>query len=539
MMNHVVSTSTAADFAPRPEREDAALYAAVQARFLANLVRGNHQLFRTDARDLFPLYLDNLPAEHRQYHTCNACRSFFEDYGGLAVVDGDGRLVPAVWDPEDAPPYHRPAIEAVANAVDRAAITGVFLSRDPVWGRPRTGEWTHYSLTPPTAAWPHPFKTPGQVAAEKLEEYRMLNRALEENPRGLVEKALAVVEADALYRGEKVAGVLRWLAGLHARLGGTSRSRRANVTWLVVASAPPGFCHVRGGVAGSLLQGMAAGLRHEEVAARFAAKMHPLRYQRPQAAPAAGNIAQAERVVESMGIRASLRRRFARLDEVRALWRPKPADPPRPGVFGHLTPKGTVEEAPTTLSTVTMTWDKFRRSVLPTADRIEYWADDRPGPYAGLLTAADPDAPPILQWDRPDRRNPVSWYLWHGGSLPIQWGLVPGRWHDVEAVALKPSLWDDESDRRHGDGVLFLLRGAADSRRSGLALFPETLRSDLHGIRATIEAFSRSGAIEDGAGPPACGVLLATAGTAGFPPGREFRVTSGPVKRVYILDRWD
>lgn len=34
--------------------------------------------------------------------------------------------------------------------------------------------------------------------------------------------------------------------------------------------------------------------------------MNPLQYQRPQAAPSAGNVAQAERIVEKLGIANSL-----------------------------------------------------------------------------------------------------------------------------------------------------------------------------------------------------------------------------------------
>src|SRR5690606_31045341 len=105
----------------------------------------------------------------------------------------------------------------------------------------------------------------------------------------------------------------------------------------------------------------------DDVAHSFAAKMHPLQYQRPQAAPTAGAIAAAERLVEQMGIAPALRRRFARLDEIEALWRP--AAEPEPaesagGVFAHLTPKGKIPTRELELPATTMTWEKFQRTVL-------------------------------------------------------------------------------------------------------------------------------------------------------------------------------
>jgi hypothetical protein len=67
---------------------------------------------------------------------------------------------------------------------------------------------------------------------------------------------------------------------------------------------------------GTLLEDIHVGLPFDDFKAKFAAKMHPLQYQRPQAAPKVGAIAQAEKLVEQLGIVRSLKRRFARLDDL-------------------------------------------------------------------------------------------------------------------------------------------------------------------------------------------------------------------------------
>ena len=47
-----------------------------------------------------------------------------------------------------------------------------------------------------------------------------------------------------------------------------------------------------------------------------------------------------------------------------------------------------------------------------------------------------------------------------------------------------------------GEGVILVIDRARDSQNASLAIFPETLRSDLHAIRATVEAFSKAGKLE-------------------------------------------
>lgn len=89
---------------------------------------------------------------------------------------------------------------------------------------------------------------------------------------------------------------------------------------------------------GTLLKDVATGMDFATVSARFASKMHPLKYQRPQAAPRVGNIADAEKIVAQLGIARSLERRFARIDEIDTLWkyRPVPEVPDRVRVFSRL-----------------------------------------------------------------------------------------------------------------------------------------------------------------------------------------------------------
>jgi hypothetical protein len=516
-----------------------AFLARVQARFSANIGAAS-PLFTTDAEGMWTAYLDSFSPEQRQYHNCHSCRQFIERFGALVTIDDAGMTASAVWNENDAPELYRPAVRAMERLARRGRVTGVFLSADAVWGSPVTGIWRHFAVTPPKAMIYNrrAILTAEQAMAEKREDYGIVQRALAEFSQPMVEQALTLLQTESLYRSEKVLGPAQWLRDLHVARGAAKGTARDNVTWKAVATAPTGFCHPRSSMVGTLLEDIAAGLDFSEVSRRFAEKMHPLQYQRPQAAPSVGNIAQSEKLVEKMGIAASLRRRFARLDEVEALWMPAPTqDEPKGGggVFSHLQPKSAAPPmGGTDMPAVTMTWDKFQRTVLPEALEIEFFAPHGSDNYTALVTAVDPDAPPILQWDREEQRNPVSWYVWHGGSSAAQWGLSGGRFHKVSAVTLKPSMWHGGNDHQ-GAGVVFILDGAKESRFAGLALFPETLRAELREIRPTIEAFSRNGQIEGVEEASACGIAL----MKGNNWNARFRVRSATSTVEYKLDRWD
>ncbi len=490
-------------------------------------------LFTTDAEGLWEAYLKSFPARQRQYHNCSACRHFIRRYGGLVSISALGQTVPALWNPEDADTDHLPAFEAMTKIVKRAKVTGVFLSSDSLLTDcSGSDSWAHFGICQAKPFKRSAVQNAGQAMAEKLEDFKNVQRALEEFPAPLVTKALTLLNTDSLYRSEKVIGPAQFLADLHAGIAEAPKSRRANVVWRGIATAPAGFCHPRSSMIGTLLEDLASGAPFEDVASRFKAKMHPLQYQRPTAAPSAGNIAQAEKVIEQLNAAGSLARRFAKVEEIEAIWRPARESTPAGGVFGHLKTKA---DSPTlSVPAQTMTWAKFSSTILPTAKTIEMLVPGA-GNFTTLITAENADAPPILQWDTEETRNPFSWYVYNGGSTANMWGLNSGTWVKVTAVTLKPPAWFGGNYPHQGEGAIFVLDGAKDSRSagSGAGLFPEILKSEFHGIRATIEAYSRRAVITGES--TASGVLLQSG-----PCDVRVRVTDGSGVRLEIrLDRWD
>lgn len=463
--------------------------------------------------NLWALYLAKIPEEVRQHHTCNACRHFVERFGNLVQVRADGSLSTPIWNEDFAPEELHDAVQAIRELLEGGMVDGQFIHSKTILGVPEAGGFRHLSLMMP----PHLLNrsrvlSDDQAMAEKLEDYKTLQFALAEFKVPYLEDAVRILRADAVDRAGKFLEHAEWLLALKKRqLDRTIRDhRKISLLWLDVAKAPAGWCKPRAQMIGSLLEDLAVGMSFDQVKSRWNAKMAPLQYQRPQEPPKAGAILQAEKLVEQMGLAPAFARRFATLDDLETLWKPIPTKEnaaPAPGLFSKVKPKGVAPRKELDVPPQTMTWAKFAKNVLPTAHGIELFVPVHAN-FTALLTAAFADAPPLIQWDKEDKRNPVSWYLYSGGSLSSRWGLSSSTWVEVPAIIDVPANWN--GGKSSYEGVMLILDGAHDKTHKGSALFPEIIRSELHGVRAVIESYSKENDLIPNVGEPAAGLWIGT-----------------------------
>ena len=520
------------------------LLARIRREFGENTKDGKTPLFTTDAGELYGLLLGCIPKEARQHYNCNACRHFVNRYGGLVKIDEKtGKQTPVMW-PETVPPFFADAVKKIRRKVSTATVTGVFITSGRVLGTPMTGRWKHMAVKiPESMVYRNRLKNTFQEAADKLEDYRLLAAAIGNYRIETVETAVSLLRTESLYRSEKVLGVAEWFLEVLRLLKGEQGTRNKsarNIIWYKAATAPTGFCHISSGMIGTLLDDIEAGYDYDVVSRKFAEKMNPLQYQRPKAAPTAGNVARAEKIVEKLGIANSLKWRYARLDEIRVIWKPKQdgkAKAASAGVFAGVATKDQKQTAPNRMygPAIPITWEKFQRTVLGSARKIEFDVPSGLENYTAILTAENQEAPPIILWDTEESRNPFSWYVYSGGSTPSRWNLVPG-YVEVTGVTLQPNLWQPGYEHS-GASVIFLLKGAKDGGHltSGIALFPEVLKRDLREVRATIEAYSRSEKLGGADEASACGIRL----QKGSSWKARFRVTTDIGTTIYRLERWD
>lgn len=467
-------------------------YAQLEQLVAGRVAANKGPLFRASVPNIWQLYLNGISEHDRQHYNCSCCRRFLERYGTLVAIGSDGLTSPILWSDVEVPEFFRESVRLMREAVSRAAVSCRFFWNDAVWGQPVTGVWTHLHGRPavgPTT------KDAGSLIAESCHEFQVLNRGLAEYPIEVAQQALRALKSDLLYRSEKALSIAKWFVDLHESIMDRPGDIRRNLVWRAVGSAPPGYCHVKTTVIGSLMDDIRAGMDFEMIKSRWSQKLHPLQYQRPQAAPRDGQIEAAERLFAEMGAARSLERRFATLQDIQQfIWRPSEAAPSsatKPGgIFSHLRESAVPK---LDLPAVDIRWSKFEREVLPGVRNLSVVLPHQRSSFYGLMAAVHPDAPPILQWDGLDgKRNTVSWYHYHGGSSPNTWGLSSGLVR-VTGIFHYPFHWTDPEKFKHqADGIMFALEGAVDqNHESGIAIFPETLRSEFREVRSVIEAHSK------------------------------------------------
>lgn len=496
-------------------------------------------LFTTSVENLYDIFLDGLPKEARQHYNCHECRRFVNNYGGLVTIDDAGYTHPVMWE-IICPDFFRDAVANVSKAVRAAKITGVFLTTEKRLGIPKTGKWHHMAvdISKVDRRFKHRDRifTADQKMAEKKEDFKMLMNACIKYKQETIESSVNLLQSNSLYRSEKVLGIAKWFLELKQNMG--KPGCFTNIVWKYVATAPAGFCHISSSMIGTLLDDIEDGMDFETVKRRFDEKMNPTKYQRPKAAPTAQNVARAEEIVAKLGIANSLKRRYARLDELQKVWEPKTETPKvATGVFSKVKTKNSDSVVrPLFGDGGVMTWEKFSRTVLPQAKKIEAHIDYGRDSYAALVTAEDPEAPPIVAWDTEDNRNPFSWYLYSNGSAPGEWNLRAGNWYEVTGVVLQPNMWQVGYDH-HGKGVFFILKGCKDKNNRTSALFPEILRGELREVRATIEAYSKENPLSGDWEADAAGLCYQANASRNW--NCNLRVTTDVGVSTYKLDRWD
>lgn len=523
------------------------LYEELQLAVAHRISENTQPVFTTDSdpEAIWNLYLGQIPEEMRQHYNCSACRHFLKKYGGLTTITTEGESVPLLWSLNgEGLGFFEDIVRSLYKYVAQRRVSGVFRwdVDGASWGQARTGEWTHLHGE---CRFSHESRVmrPHEQMADKLQDFIIMQQGLRDYPLAAVEQAVRVLDSDALTRSEKARGIAVWLLELQRDLDQSPKAVRRNLIWAAVATAPPGYCHIRSTVISTLLDDIVAGLSFAKISERWSKKLHPLQYQRPTAAPREGQIKEAEKLVADLGIAPALKRKYASLSDVLlCLWAPTETQLEQTrseGVFDHLRAEAKIKQVE--IPAMTMTWERFADRVLPDALGLEVMTLSN-GPYYGLVTASDPEAPPVLQWDGLEGlpRNPVSWYFYNQGSSPQQWGLPTRSWVPVTCVFPSPHRWQRPDLFQHqGDHIFFALEGAADSRNESLGLFPEILKKELRGARSVIEAHSGRMKLDAGDPPLANGIALQRNASRNEGRTLYLRVRTSLGLSTYNIDRWE
>ena len=554
------------------------------------ITENNGYLFTTNVpkKDLWHSYLDGFSTEEnkyfyetkiinyafmaiekQKYHNCNCCKDFINKFGGLAVITEDYKVKSVLWSFIEEGVLNRDSIyyNSASNLnklVSKSQINGVFLPKLDNLGvyksyqyinEELTNTWNHFNISIENnincSKLFYPNKQYSDYKKQAIDHqgqairndlYKVIALGLSEYSLETIKAAVTLLDStEALYRQEEILPHAKWLFNLKQILEiQPLPSCKRNVIWKALASAPIGFCHVRSSMLVTLLDDIKAGLSYDVYSKKFKEKMSPLQYRRPQAKPSNGTITQAEKLFKELNLESSLKRRFATIDEIETIWKPKELivkENKEKGIFDSLreTKEGLINNSLQNINGGIITFIKFKKKVLPTADKIEINLLDIRYPFFVITTATDYDSKPILKWDSVEKRNPFSVYFYDKGANKAIFNLTTRGWYDITGISLRPNLWYKEVDEDEIKEILFVIDNCKDLQNQALGLFPEILINDLHPIRSVIEAYSNTHKLDITDEPSACGIGLDTVNDFSIP--LVFKVTSGNSATIYKIDR--
>lgn len=473
-------------------------FTAIQRIFDSRIRSIKEPLFKVSTEGLWGSYLNSFTSSaHMQEHNCRCCKNFIDNYGGLVYITASGNLKSLLWDnPSEYGDFNQ-IFDRLNSIVTGRPIISTFISDSVNLGHKMTAYWEHFHLNVVNTPYINTDRTlnSGQIMAKSIQDIQTLETALTRYKKPIIEKVVTLLRSGSIPGAHLVIGMAEWYLDLHTRLASVKGRAKSNLKWAAVASAPPGFIGMQSSVLATLIDDVVNGDTLEEVIKKYQTKTNGINYQRPQTNPGAQNVKRAEELIEKLGYSESLKRRYARLSDLRLHWSPIPvktSQAPSGGVFSDVPTRGRTSEPQVTrlnADPVTMTFNRFSKRILPTAKSIKV-KTPFVGNYSALVTAVDSSAPNLLQWS-----NTVSWYVYNGGSRARNWGLMDKAYTEVTGITLQPNMWNNECPHQ-GESVFFLLKNARDNNDPGLALFPSLIRSELHEVRKTIEAFSKNKKIE-------------------------------------------
>ena len=470
------------------------------------------------AEKLHRIFLNNLPDNIRQYYNCNACLGFISRFGDLVYVEEDGSLHSLIWDiPEYSMGPFKDSITAMREAVENGNIRCVFSFNENSTfmkiegglcklGMEGTGQWTHfYGKLGPDVIIPEYIKED-----EFRDRINVSRETLNRWKTSTIMTVIGICEGRRLSNSDKVKDRCEALLRIQKMYQtDTNRNSRIDIFWKNHTL----LYHMKGSSIGSLLSDIEDGVSTEYAIDRYNEKVDPISYKRSKSLPSDATIKEAEKIIAELGAENSLKRRFALLSDIpKFLWKPsdkKSEDKPsyREGIFSKVKSKSDAmnEFTPVVNDGGTISIHTFITKTIKDANKIEILTPSHDN-YCAHVTAVDMDAPCIIKYDSKEQRNPITQYVYQGGSDCYGWN-VHGRTY-VECVGIANYPKDMYKDGISDHAITFYLVDAYDLNNNNLALFSDDLIDELYPVRKVIEAYSGSEALEVKKKKKACGLSV-------------------------------
>jgi hypothetical protein len=439
------------------------VFAQTVAVSFQQLTTGHVFVADVDGDALYADYLATFPAgadplfKTATEHDCRCCRHFIRRAGNVVAADASGGLR-TIWDRAAVEGMGRYQVVAsrLRDVVRAARVRDIFRvgERETSFGAKQSrslDKVTQHALT-----WQHFYTgtipsnlraaSPDQVRGDYRTTVQVFERGLTELTPEAVETALALVEANALYRGEEhKSALLNFREAQNRFLSKTDARDREIFVWANAGSTAARF---RNTVIGTLVQDLSEGQDVERAVRAFETKVAPQNYKRTTAIITPWMVKKAMETIGALGLEPALERRFAVLGDVSVndvLWTDGAVRPLMRGGIGdvlmqHAAAARSVEGDEKRAEEIGL--DEFVARVLPETAGLEIlFKGEHVGNLVSLTAPCHPEPKQLFRWT-----NDFAWS--YGGnvadSIKERVKKAGGR---VEGAALRVSLsWFNYDD---------------------------------------------------------------------------------------------
>lgn len=356
---------------------------AVESQFNRMTTDADVTLVRVgvDNDALWDMYLNSYPQEfngifrERRNYDCNCCKNFIRRVGNLIALKGD--QVISVWDVQ-VEGYFQQVADAMAAYVKSARIDNLFATSEKIAGGLSNIDnydtnirWDHFYAKVPEK-FVHKNADIGSTLGEFRANRDVLARSLVEIKLDSAETVLELIQQNSLYRGSEYKLALETFIKHKKEFDALPESQRESYVWQ--ASKKLGtYGRIKNTAIGTLLIDLSEGVDLEKAVASFENKVSGTNYKRTTALVTPSMIKMAQEKIESLGLGASLERRFARKDDItvnNVIFSSVHAKPLN--VFDDLLGEASRKVDQKKLSKVeTISIDKFLTDVLPNSQKLE------------------------------------------------------------------------------------------------------------------------------------------------------------------------
>jgi hypothetical protein len=362
-----------------------------------------NELYVTDVDNLFEQYLAAFPPgtnpihKTRTEYDCQCCKQFIKRLGVLVAIQ-DNRTV-SIWDNLDVPEPYKTVADYLSQVVRVAKIKTVFRSKEPRYGLEYNyGENNvrhdhFYGEVKPR----HFSKEPDTQRGEEEAIFQVCQRGLQQIRHSDLVEVLGLIDENQLYRGAEHKPAIRGFKKLLEDY--TAAENKDVFVWDSLSNRR--HARFRNTVIGTLFVELAEGKDLDAAIDSYGKKVDPLNYKRTTSTITQKMVEDAVQKLTDLGLGGAIYRRYAKMSDVRVtdvLWVSNDTRAKMKDGIALLLEGSVKKTAPTADKAIPITIDEFIKTVVPTAETLEAFVENRHlGNFVSLTGSDGPER--LFKWD--------------------------------------------------------------------------------------------------------------------------------------------